>query len=386
MKEKKRLLTFECSEEFIYMICDYYKSNPETLHFKEVDSIKDYIYGYPSKNIGIYCKCMKNPTFILSYMSYCTCYYIYKKTIENENIEFQDVINENPLSITKSLNWGSYQICICFSPNSKLKGLETHKTINGGQAYRLMLNNLKKVYTHDEIDDILYRYSIPIDVDSERQVHVNNYSYFDKDDDLIFMKPNTIYCLKNCYYYDINSAYASVLIEMFPKAKDIITKIYEERKIKPQNKQILNYFVGNLVNHERIGAYRWIVNRISEKLIQTMRDVRNYNSTIIYANTDGFIVHNPSHTLESSNLIGDYKRENLDDTVYIFNNTYTPYGLIGYTDKNGEMTLKGNCLCSARDKIDLSKGIVVDYKRKDTGFSIIADSLSYRKVEIVEVN
>ena len=59
MKEKKRLLTFECSEEFIYMICDYYKSNPETLHLKEVDSIKDYIYGYPSKNIGIYCKNMK---------------------------------------------------------------------------------------------------------------------------------------------------------------------------------------------------------------------------------------------------------------------------------------------------------------------------------------
>lgn len=215
----------------------------------------------------------------------------------------------------------------------------------GFQARNEFNNILYKYYTKDEIDERLHMF--------EFDEPIGPYHYtIDIDSDLIIK-------FENCYYYDINSAYGSALIEIFPKAKYDIMYLFKHRHENGGKfKNIMNYYTGLLTKKGGTGQYSktywWIVKRTRELLLKTITKV---GGTLLYANTDGFIVSNPRYLLTTSNEIGDFK---ISDDV----NGQPVYW---YCDKNYYLmqfqngTKKGTCRCAVRKDIDLSVGQVVHY-------------------------
>ena len=163
---------------------------------------------------------------------------------------------------------------------------------------------------------------------------------------------NAVHRYTNCYKYDINSAYASAYITLFPKAHDDIMALYLGRHENPDNKKILNYFNGMLKRKGFAGTYYWVVNRTNEIMNKALNEV---GGVPLYINTDGFIVQNPTKLIKHSTELGKFKLEYSGD-VYI------------YVDKNyfiiqAGQELKGDCMCMVRDKFDLPNGKVVHYNK-----------------------
>lgn len=215
------------------------------------------------------------------------------------------------------------------------------KSISGNKAWNYMYHHiLKKEYTVDEIEEILSSH----EADKADIIHFNPTRWMNK---------NIIYKKENCEYYDINSAYCSALVELFPKCKDKLNRMYKQRKTKPENKQYFNYFCGYLcrVNHRK--TFNWITQRTRDILIKAMDKTGGY---ILYANTDGFIVHNPDVKLKTSKALGDFKSE-YSGTIYFY--MESNYYVMQYGNE-----IKGSALCTVRKDIDLSKGDVVHYLTK----------------------
>lgn len=216
------------------------------------------------------------------------------------------------------------------------------KDVQGSDAWRVMTSIIKSHYTEEQFEQILQSHTH----EKCKPIHFNPTKVSDK-----------IVRHKNCYKYDINSAYCSAYITLFPKAKEDILKIYQERKIHPENKKILNYFNGMLKHKGYEGTYYWVVNRTNEIL----RSALDYVGGIkLYINTDGFIVKNPKHTLVHSTELGQFKEEYHGDVyIYIDKN----YFLIQTGYEGNKPDLTGNCLLSARQDVNLEKGQVVHYTR-----------------------
>lgn len=210
--------------------------------------------------------------------------------------------------------------------------------MTGTMAWNLMIRALKQFYTLDEIKKCM-NYHQCSDARKRIQYH---YVYPDEE--------NYVSEHKNCYVYDINGAHADALTIIFPKAKDAIMDMYRRRKKNPQLKAVLNYFVGMMKRKGFPLTYNWVVDRTTAKLY----DALDYcDGTMVYANTDGFIVSNPRRLLAPSQELGAFKCE-------YTGKVYT------YTDKNyyciqyGGVT-KGSVRNAVRDRIDLRRGRVVHY-------------------------
>lgn len=229
--------------------------------------------------------------------------------------------------------------------------------ITGSVAKSIVIKNLKRYYTTTAINEILNSYTDEYDYD-KKQYHITPTK-----------AGLTIY--KNCIGYDINGAHNDALVEMFPKAKNFFAKLYEERKIKPENKKIVNYYVGTLNARDKDGnyldfpkAYNHIVQRTTHKLLEGMNLV---DGITIYANTDGFISQDPICEIPDSKELGKFKLEMKGDFyTYVDKN----YWCIQYIDKNGNKVLKGNVMSEVRDKIDLFNGKVVHYDKVKNKFDI----------------
>lgn len=241
------------------------------------------------------------------------------------------------------------------------------KEIMGSTAWHRMLKILHKYYTEEELLEILANNTH----EPCKPLHFNP-SKID----------NAVYKYSNCYKYDINSAYASAYITLFPKAHDDIMALYLGRHDNPDNKKILNFFNGMLKRKGFAGTYYWVVNRTNEIMYKALNEVGGLK---LYINTDGFIVKDPAKLIEHSTELGKFKLEHSGD-VYI------------YADKNyfiiqAGQELKGDCMCMVRDKFDLPNGKVVHYNKKkkiikeatvnDSEVTIlVADNIIEEQVEI----
>lgn len=227
-------------------------------------------------------------------------------------------------------------------------------SVTGPRAYHYIMKVIGKKYSDSEIKAILNSYT-DIKTEEDKQVHID------------VAVADYIQLYPNCYKYDINGAHQDALVEMFPKAKNELVDIYNKRKVKPIYKQYMNFAVGQLKKYGYEGAYWWIVHRTS-KLLKTAISAccpdDNLDCQIIYANTDGFIVSNPSKTLEHSTELGLFKEE-YKGPVYAYSHRgskeETSYNVYQFGNET-----KGNVRLKVRDKIDLKNGITVSYKlRKD---------------------
>ena len=209
--------------------------------------------------------------------------------------------------------------------------------ITGGYAWCYMIKILSRYYTLKEIDEILKSFTNEYNRDLIQFHYVGFSDGYSK--------------YTNCQKYDINGAHADALRIMFPKAEKAILKLYKDRKVKPKNKQLLNYFVGYMKHKGYVGAYNWVVQRTTKKLLEAIEEV---GGTLLYANTDGFMVQNATRRLETSSSLGEFKDEYSGD-------------VFSYVDKNYwcflAKELVGNLLNEVRADINLAQGKVVHYER-----------------------
>lgn len=234
---------------------------------------------------------------------------------------------------------------------------QAQSNISGYHAYLYMNKALLKFYSQDEIHDILNSYKDDRD-DRLKQAH------FLKE-----VSSDYVSCYKNTFKYDINGAHTYALTQMFPKAKDKIIQMYLGRKKNPKLKKILNYYVGCLVPKGFVGAYNHIVHETTKKLVDFFEKV---GGTPLYINTDGFVVRNPNKILKGSTELGQVKLEYSGDTYIYAGRNY-------WVMQQGD-ELTGSVLTEVRDRLDLSKGLVVKYKNK----LMEIDGVSMRKAVDVE--
>ena len=328
MKKKVRLAHYEVSAEIFNQIL--IKNNNRII----IANIEDYQYGYSSKKKIIY-------------------------NGKDELICREMYVDVKPKEAT-------YRQIIVKKDDS-LDSNDYHKEMMGSTAWNRMLKILHKYYTQDELLEIFannqHEQCKPMHHNPSRMGNVvNRYT--------------------NCYKYDINSAYASAYINLFPKAHDDIMALYLGRHENPDNKKILNFFNGMLKRKGFAGTYYWVVNRTNEIMTKALNEI---GGSKLYINTDGFIVKNPAKLIKHSTELGEFKLEHSGD-VYI------------YVDKNyfiiqAGQELKGNCMCMVRDKFDLPNGKVVHYNKvrkvikdatvNDSEVSIlVADNIIEDKVEV----
>lgn len=310
-------------------------------------NLNPYIHGYSNKKI---------------------IYYDGKENLIIQKFLLRNILNEN-------FNDGWKQVWITLDTNLSEK--QTKKDMYGPTAYNYIMKIVKNYYNEDEINELLAKNSI------EGRYNIQKHHNYASTPGF---KLDTIYQFKNCYYYDINGAHADALSEIFPRCKEEFNKMHDERKIKPENKDILNYSVGMLVKKGHRSTYQWIVNRTSISLNKAIFETTGLSSDskLIYANTDGFIVKDPVKELETNKELGKFKLEAKGDVYYYKTkgiNESSSYFIYQYYNNNGEKVIKGNLPVELKKYVDLSKGIVVHFDRIYTGHTYKIDN-----VKVVNVN
>lgn len=235
---------------------------------------------------------------------------------------------------------------------------EVGHSVNGLNAWNTFNKVLYNRYTGEEIEDIrkCFRYTDKPDI-----VH---YTWFNTNRN----QENQIIEFDNCYYFDLNKAYAYYLEQMFPKLESWLKNGYKKNKEK--FKKIVNYSVGMMTHYsEWIDVRSWIVNEVSSRVLDAIYEL---NGEDIYINTDGLIVNNPMCVINHSEELGDFKLVPVDEKkVWVYwqhGQGGASYGVLQYFE-NSEKVIKSlggfrqeRCLT---DKLDLSKGIVPVFNFKD---------------------
>ena len=280
-------------------------------HIKIVDNIEPYMTGYHNKQDIYY-----------DGNEYMIC------------LEY--IVNSYTNSIKDCTEWKQ---CRCRKVSNTNKLVDT--TIDGSRAWVLLMRTLDPYYTWDEIQERLHMFEAEYNDDYKQMHHYHN------------VKEGYIVKIDNCIYYDINGAHNDALIEIFPKAKQALTNLYISRHDNPNYKAIVNYGVGMLCRKGFRKTYNWIVQRTTKTLYNALKAVEG---TLLYVNTDGFVIRAKNDILGASKELGKFKIE-YSGEVYI------------YQDKNYWLIqmgniMKGSCLTSVRKDIDLSKGQVVHYIRR----------------------
>ena len=219
---------------------------------------------------------------------------------------------------------------------------------------------LNKEYSEEEQENIYKQF------ESEENAFINKYP--------IIYNENKITIYNNCYYYDINGAYASELIKMFPKCDDEFSYLYEHRHDDNNKfKNCFNFFVGCMTMNKDKLKYKkehnlkirklhpktrnYIVNNITHTL---NKHVKQTHGRWIYVNTDGYIVQNPETVLPSSKEKGEFKIE-YQGPVYTYHSSDKKgtYTIIQYGDE-----IKGTLPLELRKYVDLRVGKIVRFERE----------------------
>lgn len=249
---------------------------------------------------------------------------------------------------------------------------ENDHSVNGSTAWLTFTKVLYNRYTGEEIAEIISKYSY------DQMPYIMHFTYFNLN-----QVQNEILEFDNCYYFDLNKAYAFYLSEMFPKIKDWIQKGY--KKNKERFKKIVNYSVGMMARfNEWLEVRNWIVNKVSERVCEC---IAKCDGEDIYVNTDGLIVRNPKNMISTSNELGDFKLVPVDDKkvwLYWHNGDGVTYQVMQYFE-NGIKQIKslGNfrhedCLINLTD---LSIGKVPIYVFKNLKGVQVVDEEAIEWVE-----
>lgn len=287
------------------------------------DDINKYKHGYHNKNIIYY-----NETSLI-----CT----------ESHLKYLDLLDGEHYT-----DWKQVIITL----DTETVGKKVQADITGSIAKAIVMKQLYKKYTKDEVEDTLNSYT-------------NEYSYDKKQYHYLTDSGFGLTVYENCVGYDINGAHNYYLSKMFPLSAKYFEKLYNERKEKPNNKKIANYFAGMLKAAGYEGAYNWIVQNTTELLLNMKHEVEGKSGITVYANTDGFITQNAAKLITGSTKLGEFKIE-LQGTVYVYRDKN--YYAIQYTDINGKKVLKGNLLTEVRHLVDLEEGIVVHYDKVQNEF------------------
>lgn len=255
--------------------------------------------------------------------------------------------------------------CICVKKHKQK--VEIQDGISGGFAFRVLKAKIMKAgqYTEEQFHKQLSLFEKEYDPD-KAQYHMQYYRDSHK-----------IYKYKNCRKYDINGAYAKALTIIFPKAKQEIIKLYNDRKENPINKDLINYFVGMLCVKDHRKTFNWIVQEV-RKLME--REIEYCDGILLYANTDGFAICSNKNNLNTSSELGDFKLEYEGDM-------YT-YGGDNYWIIQAGDEITGSLLYQARPFVNLREGQTVQYRRiKYKGCQIATDIITINlKGEIINGN
>lgn len=326
--DKKELKTFSLTQEAFDMVL---MDDPEFVII--VKDINDYVYGSSSKN----------PIFVNKARN--------KMVLVQKRLEI--------LGHKAPNNWVQ---CICVISGNQSSAIE--ENISGGQAWRDMMRILLKNYTEEEVDECLKAKSVPYDAE-KCQWHVN-------------LVPNdnekgVVHAIEKCVRYDMNGAYAKALCEIFPRSESDIKKLYMQRKSKPVNKKLCNYFVGMLCTkkHPYRETFNWIVQKVREEV---ERAAAQLDGIIIYANTDGFVVSGAKQKLNTSHSLGAFKEE-FCGTAYVYQGEN--HLIIQMGDK-----ITGTMPRALRDKVDLKQGKVVSYIRRKDGLVYVYDNVVEKRVPV----
>lgn len=226
--------------------------------------------------------------------------------------------------------------------------------INGADAYKKVKSIICQHYT-----DYGYKKRLSM-FEAEYEEEKAQYHF------LLLDRLGKITKYDNCYKWDINGAHNDALCEIFPDAAEDIRKMYEERKIHPENKKYTNYYCGMLCPKGHRKTYNWIIQRTTEILL---KGIEMAGGDLIYANTDGFIIQNPTNILPHSPELGKYKLE-YQGAVWVYHDlNYQCYQL-------ETKEIKGSILNSVRNKIDLPNKVVVHYDRVKKGNTYIAENIT----------
>ena len=275
------------------------------------DEFNDYKYGYPEKTVIVY-DGFKNMILL------------------------ECVLNEHyPLNM-RLTHWKQ-----CILHKNITQDIECEEELRGGDVYKQMKAIICKYYSKEEYEECLKAHEAEYD-DELAQYH---FSMFEKED--------TIIKYEDCYKWDINGAHNAALCEIFPKAAGAIGMMYQERKEDPKYKKYVNYYCGMLVHKNHRKSYNWIVQRTTQILLNGINEV---GGTLLYANTDGFLVQHPEKIIPHSTKLDEFKLEYQGPVWFYYDKNYQCF-------QTGAGEIKGSILKSVRDKLDLPNGQVVHYDK-----------------------
>lgn len=218
-------------------------------------------------------------------------------------------------------------------------------------------------------------------------------------------KANEIVKLDNCVYMDIHKAHAGFNLDVFKnynntealvkKHLDLAVKYKKQGdKVKAKyHKDFNNLSVGcyakynkDEFGHKTCEGNDWIYEgvlleplywacvkqtreKIDNQILNLKQPLGCEPSKVMYANTDGFIMHNPDWSkVKHSDVIGEFGIEDVkDNTFYFYNyqstdNKTTNYSIHQWYDNKGEKHIVGNLPNELKELIDLSIGKVVEFK------------------------
>ena len=300
------------------------------------------------------------PDFVLytSASKYIASGYSQKSVIVVDTEEHSLICKGSVINyITGNKRLVSWKQMFCVTDNSLEEG-EIEPLPYSFQANSKIDSIINKKYTDDEIDEIYNKHSLEYGKTIKHQLLPDRFL----DD--------RVHKFTDCVYYDINGAHTDALCELFPRCKKEFMKLH-----KNGGKIYINIFVGDLCNRGRRGVYNWVVDRTRKYLDEI---IKVSGGEVIYANTDGVIIHHPINYLETSSEVGAFKSEIIDDVIYAYycpnDKETTSYTIYEYNNPKNGVVLKGNSLTALRKGMSLSQGIINKakvYKDKDTGLKVI---------------
>lgn len=238
------------------------------------------------------------------------------------------------------------------------QNLNYETDVTGRYAYNYITKILRKYYTYDEIEAQLNSHTAEYD-EKKKQVHI------------FYGEQGKITKFDNCIYYDINKAHSDALCEIFPKASKDLISMAKKSKQNKSYKKYPNYYCGYLVIVGHRLTYNWIVQRTTRILEERANISIDWDSDVVYANTDGIIISKPTQVFDTSDSIGQFKVE-YTGAVYTYQGDN--YQIVQYGDE-----IKGSLPLALRNHVDLRQNKVVKYRRKKTEYN------SYEYSDIEEI-
>lgn len=197
----------------------------------------------------------------------------------------------------------------------------------------------------------------------------------------------------NCVKMDIHKAHSKFIIDTFKEYPKIVKWVeeYNKKSAKAKKagkldeaqmyKDYPNLLVGCLgqLNKKTNEPTRWLkdvntrplynrcVNNVFNQITKQIKLITNEESRLLYGQTDGFIMKDPDWSkVIDSKEVGEFGIEQMDNNEcwmyrHMTDSETTGYCIYQYYE-NGRKKVVGDLPDVLKEKIDLSKGIIVSYK------------------------